>query len=500
MEHRLLVLHINTWAEKKLTINPAAYPGVELIDFQISYDSQVRTDFNLLHSMASTPARYLEMAIARVGELKAAGGDLLVFNPTSKCSDFGLEDVISREAGGAKQITVVADMLDRPIAYLFPANVIDRLLADHEMLGRLRYLSCTSGVLDVAMLEDALGSPVRLSVKNIDLEFETNAGFLWHGWRGIYGLTAMHAQRAFKTGNTVERIAVMPYHAGDVLFFLKALGSVKHDFTHLLICKEFVAVAKKMVPDLNLIVVEDSCIARGVNLDPEATTHGNREDLYFYNILYPCIPKNALFYYFRLCRNYNHATAHMIDQWKVSLTNDWFPIVSEDFVPVDRQPPQQKSVFIHFDGGWPLKIYDSKDQNELISLLKENGFQVSVLTDRPGNYDCAVFPFGNLTLLEERIRNHAIFVGMDSFPVHFAAHVLKHPALCLFSSTRPENSNATPSTRYRAMNRNMSCSPCNGQDICPRYSKPTCANFSSPQEVVAVIKEMFSNLYGGALA
>ena len=68
----------------------------------------------------------------------------------------------------------------------------------------------------------------------------------------IYSLITHHALRA-----PSKTVAVMPYHAGDVLFFLKALEGVTHPFDCLLIHKEYADIARAVAPDLELILVEE---------------------------------------------------------------------------------------------------------------------------------------------------------------------------------------------------------------------------------------------------
>jgi ADP-heptose:LPS heptosyltransferase len=152
-------------------------------------------------------------------------------------------------------------------------------------------------------------------------------------------------------------------------------------------------------------------------------------------------------------------------------------------------------VLFHFDGGWDLKIYPVNFQKRLLRAVREAGFEVSVLTDREGAYDCPTHRFKSLEQLRGLITEHSIFVGMDSFPAHYAAHVLFHSTICLFSSTRPENSNQLESDSYRFLSKGMTCSPCLARSQCPIYRKDYCSNFVEPEQVLGSIHEMFQRNY-----
>ena len=84
---------------------------------------------------------------------------------------------------------------------------------------------------------------------------------------------------------------------------------------------------------------------------------------------------------------------------------------------------------------------------------------MDVLTNKSITYSCSTITFENIQKLEKDIMAHAIFIGMDSFPAHFATHILQHPCICLFSSTRPENSNASLFDGYEFMDNHLKCCP-----------------------------------------
>ncbi len=505
MKTRLSVLHINTSSErigessrKQVCFDSSRNIGIEFIDFPISFAASPESKLHLLHSFASTPARYIEAVVARGIEL-GIQGNFLVLNPLMKFDSELYDFVISAVAEmDGDDIAVVASLKDQPLGYFFGSAVIGSFFL--EKLFRLRFLSALSATLDVTYLQAAFDSKPRLLVSSIQVELDRDSGFYLDGFQGIYTLAALHAKAAFHRSADqlpLLRLAVMPYHAGDILFFLKATENVTHPFNAILIHEEFLPIVQKMRTELEVIIIKESSIRRGPNVDPALTTHENREELFFFNVIYPHISRDTLFYWFRPSRDYNLSKSHMIDQWKSSLTNNAFtPVREEKRVGSQKTAASGKSALLHFDGGWPLKVYPANAQMKLIELLKIRGYRVSVLTDKPVGYKCEVFPFENLAKLEKNILAHAIFVGMDSFPAHFATHVFKHPTICLYSSTRPDNSNASVFDGYRFMQSDLTCAPCHGDDICPRFSKNFCENFSKPESVAAAIDEMFRRCYG----
>jgi ADP-heptose:LPS heptosyltransferase len=198
-------------------------------------------------------------------------------------------------------------------------------------------------------------------------------------------------------------------------------------------------------------------------------------------------------------RRYDRARYHLADQWRFSLSNDLHPLVAEQ---VEAPPPARKamgrSVLLHFEGGWSLKIYPRAAQRELVQRLLDMGFAVTVASGEDLGIACRKVRIGGVEHLKETLAAHAIFVGMDSFPTHYAVHVAKHPTLCLFASTQPQNSDAPPSAFYQALHRGLSCVPCSSATICPAFGGTECRNFTPPDEVARHVGELYTSSYLGA--
>jgi hypothetical protein len=76
-------------------------------------------------------------------------------------------------------------------------------------------------------------------------------------------------------------------------------------------------------------------------------------------------------------------------------------------------------------------LYPKKDQEKLLSLLEANGYSVTVLTDQPSGYRCLTVPYETVEGLDQILKSHAVFVGIDSFPFRYTAYLLNRPTICL---------------------------------------------------------------------
>ncbi len=496
MQKKLSVLHANPHSDARVCFDASLQRGVEFIDFPISYAAEPESDLHLAYSLASTPARYVEMLIVRALAV-GVKGSLLVLNPKVQFYSELYNSVIAF-AGGihAGAVAVISSYNDCPLAYFFGAEVVP----SESMLFRLRFLSSVSALLDREYLSVALQRDVQLSVQKISVSDCADGWILSQGFQSLYPLVTFHALAAFRSlpqGLPRYRIAVMPYHAGDVLFFMKAFCRAEHPFNALIVHEEFAPIVKKIAPDLELILVKENSVGRGAYADSALTSHKNDEILFFHHVIYKYIPPGALFYWFRMSKDYAFANSHMIDQWINSLSNDRLGSTAGELRCLSHAPSNDKSVLLHFDGGWLLKIYPQEQQRVLVDLLRAQGYRVSVLTSKALAYSVHTVPFRSVAALEADILSHAIFVGMDSFPVHFATHVLLHPSICLFSSTRPANSNASVFSGYRYMNKGLPCSPCTMHENCDTFSNNFCKNFSSPEDVLVAVDTMFQAYYEG---
>ena len=491
MQTRLSILNLNMIDRKKIVLDADRDLGIELINFYLSYQLMPESDFHFFYSFASNPARYIESLLARALKLEIHGNFLVINSFIKFNSNLYLEVITAVETLDHEDVAVIASSNDVPLGYFFGRSIFQKKIAQKLFL--LRFLCVVSANLDFTYLRMVfeLKTSIRLNV--IIASFDSSFNFFEKNLPPLYSLTTMHALVAYQKQSELPacRIAVMPSHAGDILFFLKAFTGIAHPFNTILVHQEFVPIVQRITPDLQMIVIEEDSIERGLNTDPSFKNY-EREEFFFRKVLYPSIPINAIFYWFRHSVLHSHSKSHMIDQWKFSLTDENFSIVSHE----KREKKQQKlttnkSVLLHLDAGWPLKVYPKHLQEKLIKSLENKGYRVSVLTNQSFSYTCSIIAFENIEKLEKDILAHAIFVGMDSFPVHFSTHILQHPSICLFSLTRPENSNASVFDGYQFMQSHLKCCPCEATAICPKFRYNYCKNFSSPESILEAIDQMW---------
>jgi hypothetical protein len=495
MQPRLSILNLNTSDQKEIRLNTDRDLAIELINFHLSYEAIPESELHIFYSFAANPGRYIEAIVAQALKIGAKGNFLVMNSFIDVHADLYQQALRAVENRDHEDIALIASSNDVPLGYFFGKSVFQKKMA--EKLFYLRFLSVVSANADFMYLRTAFDLKKAIRFDVIEKSFNGKLHFFSESISPLYTLTTMHALLAYQKQSELPacRIAVMPYHAGDLLFFLKAFQEVSHLFNTILVHKEFVPIVQKIAPELQMIVHEEDSPGRGNNTDPSLIDY-QEEAFFFRKVLYPSIPSDALFYWFRPSLSYLESKNHMIDQWKFSLTNQNFSIVRHEKREKKWQRPSpNKSILIHFDGGWSLKVYPRHLQETLIKTLQNGGYFVDVLTNKSITYSCSTITFENIQKLEKDIMAHAIFIGMDSFPAHFATHILQHPCICLFSSTRPENSNASLFDGYEFMDNHLKCCPCNRPKICPLLGHTYCKNFSSPTSILEAVHQMWHRCY-----
>jgi hypothetical protein len=85
------------------------------------------------------------------------------------------------------------------------------------------------------------------------------------------------------------------------------------------------------------------------------------------------------------------------------------------------------NVLLNFECGSKLRpvssqYYPIEKRKELLRLLGIHGYPVTVLTNHM-----------DLQELDQLLKSHSIFIGINSFPFRYAGYLLNRPAICLFS-------------------------------------------------------------------
>lgn len=491
--------------DKRIVI-PGFRDRLTLYNFTIS---MVELDLlKIPHSAFSTPARYIMELYRRLRSIKDdSEGDCFVFNPLFELGGAIVFHVISELArlrGEIQGAAIISDGNNTPLGYLLPAS-----LAESDV----KYLSLLSTV-DAKTDEEFLRDFLQLSVKSITVEkarFDrslTNKFCSSNDFFKIYSWTTVNALETLKRNeiaipeaelgdrkkirDAIPFALVMPYQAGDVLFICLAYDNIKTHFEKIVINKAYLDILTENAPGLKPIISTLKLPMRGGN---DLT-----DELYFKD-LEKELPQGNLYYFCRPCRNYNIAKFHLIDQFAFALGERF--IDKSDLVTRKKNAPKTfrpdnggvRRVLMHFDGGWALKRYPVELQKKLIEMFCSEGYDVTVFGDRDAVFACEKnVRFKDLAHLRELLWMHNFMIGMDSFPSHYAAHVIGIPTICLYSSTRPENSDATISENYTYMEKGFDCRPCPALDVCQKTKGTVCANFAEPGKVFERAVSMMDNI------
>ncbi len=456
--------------------------------------------FRIFDSAFATPARYVEEIFLRLCELEdnAPPAPKFVFNPLFSLGRLAILQVIEALRGEADSdsFAVVADQAGVPIGYRFPAGLG---CANSRFLS---LLSAVDGELDATLLGELFGArPLRMTLPRLRLSLASINGFVVHGEnRPVYRLLAERTiatlRSSGKPRDSIPFTAFMPHHAGDVLFFCLAFNRMRSRITRVAVNRAYLDIVRDNAPGLEALALDaplinrDAAFARGVVTPESAYFMAAEKDL----------PRDSFYYYCRPSRGYNTTQLHLIDHFGFaigarmcsaaqSLTRD-----ARQAAPArPRSPVTPPRVLLHFDAGWALKVYPKSSQERLIDILRAKGYALTVLADRPGEYaKCSVTEFRSYAHFKTLLDTHDLLVGMDSFPAHYAAHVRGLPTLCLFSSTRPENSNAPGLAHYAFLEQGLKCRPCQGIARCPLYGADYCDNFVSPERVAEEIDRLLA--------
>lgn len=473
------------WGCESFTISP------EVVSFR-----------QIFHSAFATPARYLQEICFRLRIVDGGKSEsLLVFNPLFQLSLAEIWLVLAELAAqpSSAGITVVADRGGKPLCYGFPPTLAD------DDIPYLALLSTVDADLDTELCAHLFPlTSSRLNVAGISVAKAQHNGFIYEENLPIYRWVATQALATLGTEGSAGRqaipfAAIMPHHAGDILFFALAWTFVRPAVVSVAVNQAYRAIVADNAAGLGILPLEVPLINRSPEFRQGKVTP---EGEYFATVA-PALPEGYFYLYLRPSRDYNVSRFHLIDHFSFALGRHLWCVDDQlaSRRPLPMAPPSDSPpgvpirVLLFFDGGWTLKIYPYEMQQQLISLLHRHGYQITVLSGGDREYlHCRTARFESYPQLKALLQGQHIMVGMDSFPTHLAAHVLGLPTLCLFGSTRPENSNAPRSTHYRYLENGLSCRPCYGIVRCPLYGRGNCANFAPPETVVQAIKDMLRDV------
>lgn len=476
----------------------ASGPGGEhwqFFNFRITTDPRELSFLNLPHSAFSTPARYLMEVVRRIAERTCPKPPItptLVFNPLFS-PDAAVIGIVLARTGRLLQrasAVVFCDENNRPVAYLLPPTG-DRI--GHAWLS---LLSTVDATLDSRLLAYFFGETTcQEAIPNLSINTGLHNGFYGGTYFRIYAWVAERALWFLRTRRLTGDVPIhfyMPHHAGDVLFFAIAARSTGLHIDGMAVNAAYLPIVRVVAPALDAMPIACPPMNRDGAALPEWE---------YFHALEDRLPADRCFYYARPVRDYDTGSFHLIDQFAFALGS---ACLRPDDLPAAQSRPLHTAplathdarfrTLLHFDGGWPLKVYPRHWQEELVKLLRARGHQVTVLD---GQYPlpCPSERFHDLDSFRKLLGRHHLLIGMDSFPVHYAAHVAGIPTVCLFASTQPANSNALAIASYRQLERGLACRPCRAISTCPIHGTASCMNFVEPSRVLQVIEAMLANVY-----
>jgi len=462
-------------------------------------------------SAFATPARYIQEIFWRLTEVDAlpTDGMRFIFNPLFATARASILTVIAllRATNALSGPSVIADQDGLPIGYLLPGSFTRN---------DSRYLSLLSAVdatLDASLLELLCFSKVQvIPAPRLRLSKHWCNGFDDHELRAAYQWTTQHAiscllakqdsrsrpidlAAAKEHRDSIPFTAIMPNHAGDALFFALAFNETTTHIQGIAVNKAYADIIQQAAPRLQVISID----IPQVNRDAAFAAGKAIRDSEYFHAYKDTLPKESFYIYCRPSRNYNATEFHLIDHFAFALghrpLNEDELIIRTRLMPArlgaPRPPHAPAKVLLHFDAGWPLKIYPASLQTALIELLRSRGHEITVLA--PPGYshpNVKTSTFTNLSDFVALANANHILVGMDSFPSHYCAHMLGLPTICLFASTKPANSDAMASTHYMFLEQALSCRPCYAIAHCPVYGGTECRNFASPAMVADQVETL----------
>jgi tetratricopeptide (TPR) repeat protein len=493
--------------------------GNEVVCFQISnYNLSFTKIFN---SAFASPGRYIMEMFVRLFSAKKPNENLVVFNPFFTISGHIYERVKSEidKLEDNSSIAIFTTQNEIPIAYYFPEKLP---FYDARYLS---FLSAMYAELDTEFLRNCfLIKSQCVYLKDVSLnKKKANNGFNYnydfdrvYAWVTDSALKTLYKKYGRSLSNddlgklddelikalsflkhSIPCDVLMPHHAGDALFLSLALKNSLSFIKKVVISSWYKDIIEDSSPDVETFAV---------NVTPCFRDNNNKPDeVMFWEVISKLKGPDlneSFHYYFRPSREYRISDFHLTDHFYFAVgasINSRNDLLSSRLEPENNLPVQNESSFkilIHLEGGWPLKTYPQNYFNELIKLFHNKGYQITVLSsklEKSKLYD--VVKYTNLSEYKNLLASYNLLIGMDSFPVHYGAHITGTPTICIFGNTKPVNSDARISKFYNYVFGELKCAGCFGFDRCPLNNKTTCNNFPKPEKIYETAVKMLDELY-----
>ncbi len=455
----------------------------------------------MLDSFVATPSRYVFEMVRRTLEAPGDSRRILIFNPLLRLSPFLIRLTLASVAQSSHGDAVVRSSNGLPLAYLLT-------LEPAEDYRHLLLLSCSNPELDRKLLAALYFRDVALIAVHFPCLTAISNGFLpgpywrpmeWCAQNALDVLREVGGEPTAPVANrralrdAVRMSAFFTHHAGDALFMGIAVGMTERPlFDEILINKAYFPIVRDNPGKITFATTDGPIPFRG---------EYRKEDCHHFLDMVPRLAKGVFHVYCRGTRNYNFTNFHYIDHFRFclgeSLTDDGQlhrGLAGASVSPARSKADEPPTILLHFDAGWPLKVYPRTFQLELATLLRKQGFRLIALDAHDPLPEVESLRFGTLEEFDTLLDRVDVVIGMDSFPAHYAAQARAIKTIHLFSSTHPVHSWAGDSANHRALHNGASCCPCLGWDKCVRHGGSVCRNFALPAAVVRGVAEVLSGL------
>lgn len=471
--------------------------GIEGFDFQISKGRLAANE--IIDSSTSPPGRFLLEVGRRILKAKPQAGLLAVANPLLPLSAAQIGGWLA----GITAPAILADGDGFPLVYVLPRDMFGEW-------GRFLTLLCaTEAKIDARLLAGVLGRalPVTTAASLPAIgRYPVSTATGWFQGRdrqNLLKVLAINATRLIEEpGGRWKNLpfaAFHPYHAGSIVFFAAAARKVETPlYNQQVVCSTYRDIWDYAKSPLQAVWLKLPWLPRDNSVgEPQYALHS-------FERLGMEVMDNSFLTFNRYSRTSGSASFHRIDHDRFALgesldspgsTCQW---QAPDVSGRCALPAEPLKVLFHINGGLPIKSYPADHSQVLFRALRGLGIHASVIGHRP---DLA--PLGVVSVeadetepLFNAVRDHHIFVGLDSFPHHFVRNVMGWPTIGLFGNTLAANFGGGWNAQYRTLDANLPCNPCGGDSACPLFGRKECANYISPAPLVSAIVEMGRRLYG----
>jgi len=464
-------------------------------DFRFSKGSLRQGE--IFDSATSPPARYIIEVARRMNRAFPEATHLVVGNPLLPLRAEQIAKWLPQPLAAA---AIVSDAADFPLLYVLPRSVLGP---------RQKYLLALSGVdcdLDRRLLEALTGIEVarhRLGSLTIGSYPLTTA----EGWfqgsarQAVLKVTAAHALSLIEARADWDRLPVAafhPYHAGSIVFFAVASLDVDTPLVERhIICSSYRDIAEACGGRLEPIWLDLPHLPRDGSVG---------EPQYFSRSLDRLgaqVTGENFIIFMRYSRASSASPFHMIDQDRFTLGQSFERVEQlRQLQPPLRSdrctlPPVPLKVLFQVTGGVSIKNYPLDYCKTLFRVLDRMGIVASVI-GRPDlePYGVTSIDAGETDSLTAAVRQHHVFVGLDSFPHHFVRNALGWPTVGLFGTTSARNFGGGWNAHYRDADAGLACHPCGAESRCPVYGGKECVNYARPDDLIAAVLSVAEQAYG----